>query len=358
MKILFTISSLNSGGAERVLTTLANELSINHDVIILKSDDDESFYKLNDKVILESVGMNKVNKSIYSKLNHNFDKVKVMRKSIKKYQPDVVISFMDKTNIYTILATRFLNVKVIISERINYEYLRSKIWRVARRLTYPYADGMVVLSKYDYDKYTYVNDKKIIFNPLFIENNEISLEKKEKIILSVGRLVHDKGFDVLLKAISLISKELLQEWKIFIIGDGEKREELKKMSKTLGIDIKVEFLGKRKDIEKYYQKASIFVSTSRAEGFPNALSEALSLGCASIATDCLTGPSELIQNNVNGFLVEVDDSETLKQRLEVLISDKEIRDKFAMKGNEMSKRYCVKSVLDEWENYFEKFNNN
>jgi len=355
MKILFTISSLNSGGAERVLTTLANDLCEKHEVIIVKSDDDESFYSLNDKVVLESLCMNKINSSIIKKLSHNFNIVKVMRKSIKKYQPDVVISFMDRTNIYTILATRFLDTKLIISERINYEYLKSKSWRFIRRLVYPYTDGMVVLSKYDYEKYNYVKDKQIIFNPLFIENSKINLTQKENIILSVGRLVDDKGFDIFLNALSLIDAKLLESWKILIVGGGEKKEYLQRLSKKLGLDKKVEFLGKRKDIEELYKKTSIFVSTSRAEGFPNALSEALSFGCACVATDCLTGPSELIEDDRNGFLVEVDAIQEIKDRLEVLLKDEKLRNDFANEGVNMSKKYSVENIVAEWERYFEKF---
>lgn len=355
MKILFTISSLNIGGAERVLTTLANTLCQKHEVIIVKSDDDESFYSLDDKVILESLSMNKANTSMIKKLLHNFNIVKVMRKSIKNYQPDIVISFMDRTNIYTILATRFLGTKLIISERTNYEHLKSKSWRFLRRMIYPFTDGMVVLSQYDYDKYTYVKNKKIIFNPLFIKNESIELDKKENIILSVGRLVDEKGFNVLLNALSLIDTNLLENWEVLIVGSGEKREDLEKLSKNLGLDEKVKFLGKRKDIEELYKRSSIFASTSRAEGFPNALSEALSFGCACVATDCLTGPSELIEDYKNGFLVEVDAIQEIKDRLEVLLIDEKLRSDFANEGVNISKKYSIENIVSDWERYFEKF---
>lgn len=288
------------------------------------------------------------------KLLHNFNIVKVMRKSIKNYQPDIVISFMDRTNIYTILATRFLDTKLIISERINYEHLKSKPWRFLRRLIYPFTDGMVVLSKYDFDKYSYVKDKQIIFNPLFIENSKINLTQKENIILSVGRLVDDKGFDIFLNVLSLIDAKLLESWKILIVGGGEKKEYLQRLSKKLGLDKKVEFLGKRKDIEELYKRSSIFASTSRAEGFPNALSEALSFGCACVATDCLTGPSELIEDERNGFLVEVDAIQEIKDRLEVLLKDEKLRSDFANEGVKMSKEYSVENIVAEWERYFEE----
>jgi GalNAc-alpha-(1->4)-GalNAc-alpha-(1->3)-diNAcBac-PP-undecaprenol alpha-1,4-N-acetyl-D-galactosaminyltransferase len=354
VKILFTIASLNSGGAERVLTTLANELSKKHEVIILKSDDEDPFYEINKSIVLESLCMNKINSSLIKKMMHNFSIIKVMRKSIRKHKPDVVISFMDRTNIYTVLATRFLDTKLIISERINYEYLKSKPWRVLRRMIYPFTDGMVVLSQYDFDKYSYVKDKKIIFNPLFIKNSKIDLTQKENIILSIGRLVDDKGFDVLLNALSLIDTKLLENWKILIVGDGEKKDDLERLSQNLGLGEKVKFLGKRKDVEELYKSSSIFVSTSRAEGFPNALSEALSLGCACVATDCLTGPSELIEDGKNGFLVEVDDVKEVKNRLKILLEDKKLRSDFANQGVKMSKKYGVVNIVNEWELYILK----
>lgn len=357
MKILFTITSLNSG-AERVLTTLANVLCERHEVIIIKSDDDEPFYSLDDKVVLESLCMNKINSSIIKKLSHNFNIVKVMRKSIRKHKPDIVISFMDGTNIYTILATRFLDTKLIISERINYEYLKSKPWRIIRRLVYPFTDGMVVLSKYDFDKYSYVNDKKIIFNPLFVGNSKIDLTQKENIILSVGRLVDDKGFDLLLNALSLIDTKLLNNWKVLIVGDGVRKEDLVRLSKNLGLDEKVEFLGKRKDIEELYKRSSIFVSTSRAEGFPNALSEALSFGCACVATDCLTGPSELIEDGRNGILVEVDDKHEVVKKLSLLIEEEALRDEISNNAKASSKRYELNSIVNKWEEYLDEIKNN
>lgn len=351
MRIMFIISSLNSGGAERVLSTIANSLSKKYEVIIIKTDVDQPFYDLDSNIILESLDFRRMHRNIFNKILNSYVIIKSFRNVIKKHNPDIVISFLDKTNIYALLATRYLKQKIIISERINHEYLKNKFWRFLRRIIYPYTDGMVVLSKYDYNKYSYVQNKRIIFNPLFVNEKTNTVIKKEKIILAVGRLVKDKGFDILLDALSLVKKDLLKGWNVYIIGDGKERKHLEMKSDKLKLNSIVTFLGNKKDIIDYYQRASIFVSTSRAEGFPNALSEALSLGCASIATDCLTGPSELIQDNLNGFLIQVDDVKTISLKIELLIKDEKLRIDFSTKGVELSQQYKTENIVLEWEHY-------
>ena len=351
MKILFTISSLRSGGAERVLTTLANSLSINNEVIIVKLDNKGAFYTVKKNIVIESLDLYNVGESILKKVFHNVVIALSIRKSIEYYNPDIIVSFMDRTNIYTLLATRFLDKKIIISERTNYDFIKSKLWKAVRNLVYPLSNGMVVLSKYDYDKYYFVKNKKIIFNPLFLDNSKIEGIEKEKIILAVGSIVPGKAFDILIKSLNKVDKSLLEGWKVYIIGDGVERESLEMMVEELQLKSTIKFLGLKKNIEDYYKKASVFMSTSRAEGFPNALSEALSLGCASIATDCITGPSELIKSGVNGFLVEVDNVDQIKNKLEILIKDKSLRDTFSRRSIEMSKKYNVESIVKEWEVY-------
>jgi len=350
MKILFTIASLGPGGAERVLTTLSNYWSKEHEVIIIKSGNDDSFYYLNDDVILESLNMHQENYHLVDKVLHNFKIVQAMRASIKKHNPSIVISFADRTNIYAILATLFLSTKLIISERINYTFLQNQLWRLLRRVLYPFSDGLVVLSKYDYQKYTYVKRKKIIFNPTNLNQIKLGNEfDKEKVILAVGRLVDIKGFDILLSALSNIDKKLLKGWKVYIIGEGIEKNKLIDFATELDIGDKIEFLGQKKDIVDYYKKSSIFVSSSKAEGFPNALAEAFSCGCACVATDCLTGPSEIIQDGVNGFLVKVDDIDMLQKKIEELICNDILREKYSRHAIASSKRFNIDCIAKEWE---------
>ncbi len=352
MKILFIISNLSIGGAERVLSTLANHLSLHHEVVIVKLDHKEPFYEIDNNIIIESLNLEKVNNTILKKVIHNFTLLSSIRKSIKKYNPNITISFMDKTNISVLLATRFLSNKLIISERTNYSAQKNKLIRILRSIIYPLSDGMVVLSQYDYDKYHNVKNKKIIFNPLFIDDKVSST--KDKIIISVGRLWKGKAYDIFLEALARIDKELLDDWNVYIIGEGPERQKLEAIVDKLGLVKTVKFLGVKKNIVDYYQQASIFVSTSRSEGFPNTLSEALSLGCASIATDCITGPSELIKNEENGFLVEVDNINQISEKLEILIKDKSLRDDFSRKSVEMSKKFKTENIVKEWEKYIDE----
>lgn len=351
MKILFTISSLRSGGAERVLSTLANSLSDKHTVVIVKSDNKDPFYEIDENITIDSLDLYKSSKNVIKKALHNLTVLSSIRNSIKEHNPDIVISFMTRTNIYVLLSTMFLNKKIIISERTNYDAIKSKLWKFLRDSIYPLSNGMVVLSQYDYDKYHFVKNKKIIFNPLFVDNTKTENRAKEKVILAVGSLFEGKAFDILIESLSKIDKQLLSEWKVYIIGEGDKKEELENLIKSLNLDQTVILLGLKKNIEEYYKEASIFVSTSRIEGFPNALSEALSFGCASVATDCITGPSELVDNEKNGFLVKVDDVDMISKKLKLLMQNETLREEFSKKSIELSKKYKSENIVKEWEEY-------
>jgi len=357
MKILFTISSLNAGGAERVLSTLANYWSHNgHTVIVIKMDDKDSFYNIDSRITLISLGMFKKNLQVSKKIIHNIVIVKTLAYHIKKHCPDIVISFMDRANIYTTLASISTNRKTIISERTNCNGLSSKLWRFLRRIVYPYANGLVVLSDFDFKHYHYVSNKRIIYNPVRTRTNTktaniVNIAKKEKIIMAVGRLEKVRCFDILLYSIFFINKKFLRGWKVLIVGDGNEKNYLNQLLQKLSLHDIVQLIGTIKDIERYYSKASIYVSTSRSEGFPNALAEAMSYGCACVATDCLTGPSELIEDRVNGFLTEVNNIFDIRNKLELLLVNERLRKSLGYAAIESVKKYNLESIAKEWEDF-------
>ncbi|WP_033915697.1 glycosyltransferase [Campylobacter sputorum] len=345
MKICFVISTLSKGGAERVLSVLANHLSKEFDITIFKFDSMSPFYDILPDVKVVSANLSVENLGFLKNLTKRFEKFIVLRKFLKENKFDAVISFLDYMNILTLLANK--DQRIFISEHTNHSFLKSKIWKILKRLTYPKAKALSVLTSYDLIYYKkFVKNVEIIQNPMFeFQKGDL---KKENIILAAGRLEIFKGFDVFLKSLSLIDKNLLKNWKIIIAGDGILRDELENLAKEL--NLKVEFLGFVKDIQTYYEKSKIVVVTSRAEGFCNILMESIFFDCARISTDCIAGPSELIKDDFDGYLCEVDDEKMIANRLENLMKDEDLRDKFVQNANFRRESFLVENIGKKWIN--------
>ena len=341
MKILFIITSLGSGGAERVMSLLANKFSENNEVIIMTLSTDKIFYKLDRKIKTKQLNLYKPTNSVFEKLTNNFKRINCIKKEIENINPDIVISFMTQTNILSIIASKLLNKPIIISERTNYDFLKSKVWRSLRKVIYRFSDGLVVQSNYDKQKYQFVKNVKVIFNPLEVKNIK---NKRENIILAVGRLDYPKGFDRLIK----IYSQLKTEWPLIIVGDGSERENLESLIRQLNLKNRVFLVGRKQNIEEYYSKAKIFTLSSRMEGFPNVLAEAMGYGCACISFDCLTGPSDIIENNQNGFLIENNNKNEYLKKLQILVDNQEIKEKFGINGTNIIYKLNINKISNEW----------
>jgi GalNAc-alpha-(1->4)-GalNAc-alpha-(1->3)-diNAcBac-PP-undecaprenol alpha-1,4-N-acetyl-D-galactosaminyltransferase len=240
------------------------------------------------------------------------------------------------------LAAKLAKQKIVISERIAFSFYNSKILNFLRKNIYPLSDYLVVQTFDDKKNYSYIKNIDVIHNPLCINDAKAP---KEKIILGVGRLEKQKGFDVLIKA---FSKTPNTKWKLYIAGDGQEKKSLIDLIQDYGLT-NVELIGKRKDIFDWYAKASIFVLSSQQEGFPNALLEAMAFGCASISFDCPSGPNEIINDNKNGLLIENQHHEKLAQAIQMLMENEEIRSKIGQEAMYIKEKYSIKIIASEWE---------
>ena len=284
MKLLFVITSLENGGAERVCASLANYFSKENEVEILYFSG-EIFYEISPKVKLNKFSRN-------SRIPRLAAKLLAIRKRAK--DADCVISFMDSTNILSIIATAFLGRKLIISEHSAHDFVGLK-WRVLRRIFYPFASALTVLNKSDFNYYSFVKNKAIIYNPSIFKPS--FGRQKEKLIIFVGRLEYVKGCDIFLRALALLR---LDDFKLLVLGDGSQKKSLQSLSEKLGLK-NLEFLGSVSDIQNYYKKAKIIVSSSRFEGLGNVLIESAFFECIRVATPT-AGALELLEDGKNGFI--------------------------------------------------------
>lgn len=338
---MFFISSLKQGGAERVASVLANYLSnLEFEIILVSFEKCENFYVISPKVkqICLDIYKNGVN------LKSKFKKLVFIRKIIKQCKPDSIISFLCATNLSVIISSLFLKINLIISEHSNYKFC-SKKELFLRRILYPFSNKLVVLTKEDYDYYSFVKNKKIIYNPFFMDKKSLNLDKKENIMLFVGRLEVVKGCDLFLKALSLIDKKLLEKWKVLIVGDGSQKAILKKQASNLNLE--VNFTGNTTCIEKFYKKAKILVLSSRSEGLSNVLIEAIFFKVARIATKC-SGPMELIKDKSTGLLCNALDEKDLSLAIKKLLVDEKLQKTIVENACLEKNKFYIENIAKEW----------
>ena len=327
MKLLFVITSLENGGAERVCASLANYFSTEHEVEILYFSG-EIFYEISPKVKLNKFSRN-------SRIPRLAAKLLAIRKRAK--DADCVISFMDSTNILSIIATAFLGRKLIISEHSAHDFVGLK-WRVLRRIFYPFASALTVLSRSDFNYYSFVKNKAIIYNPSIFKPSFGG--QKEKLIIFVGRLEHVKGCDIFLRALALLK---LDDFKLLVLGAGSQKKSLQSLSEKLGLK-NLEFLGAVSDIQNYYKKAKIIVSSSRFEGLGNALIESAFFDCIRVATPT-AGALELLEDGKNGFISSDFSEQALaKAILKAINADESVLENTRAE----SEKFRLENIAKEW----------
>jgi len=331
MKIAFIISSLGSGGAERVLSLLANYFSNNNEIYIITLSNEDSFYNLNKNIKHIKLNLFKKSKNKIETIINSTKRILILKKTLKQIDADVNISFMTPVNMLSIISSKINKQKIIVSERTAFHF-SGKL----KNIFYRFSDYFVTQTKADLKNYN-LKKKTYIYNPFIFIDKEI---KKEKIVLAVGRLEKEKRFDRLIEVFNKIDTD----WQLWIIGDGSLKEELNSLIKKDNIKL----LGKKKNIFDYYAKASIFVLSSEIEGFPNVLIEAMAYKCAVVSYDCLYGPSEIIENNKNGILVN--NKQQLKESIELLIENKKLREKLANEAIKVREKYSIEKIAKEWEN--------
>lgn len=350
VKILLVIGGLSFGGAERVITNLANSLVKNGDEVILTGVFyKDPAYELDNRVTFIN-GINGKN-TLISMIK--------LRKLIKKSNPDIVLSFLTHINIATLIAGIGLKIPIVISERNDpVKTPTEKSRRIMRKFVYPFADGYVFQTK---EAMTFFGDKIIdksiiIPNPLYIDS---SLSKnwdypEENIkLISVGRLVPQKRHDHVIR----VFKEILDEIKddsyiLEIWGSGPEKNNLLNLIRELNLVNNVFLMGESKEIHLEMNKAELFIMYSKFEGMPNSLMEAMALGLPVISSDCESGgPRFLIDNDRNGILTPLDDVVQLKKNVILLLENRNRRINLGLNAKEISIKLNPNKINDQWRNY-------
>lgn len=353
MKILFVIGNLDSGGAEKVISTLANSFSINHivEILMISSDKNETFYKINPNIkIVPLLSINK-------KLSY-IKKIKKIREEIISFSPDVVISFLNYVIVYSWLAIRKIkkekNIKFIVSERNDPRRVPSIfLYRKLRNHIFSNADGCVFQTNDANDYFKKTKSSIIIPNPVFLTQKKYFDYKKnerDKTVLMVGSSKKEKNRFLAYKAFSIFNNAR-PDYKMMIVGSKPSRNELSYISK-LGIGDKLIFSGRDNKWHSHYQSASMFILTSNFEGMPNALLEAAALQIPCISTDCpIGGPREILKNGERGILVNVGDCKKFAEAMLEIANNRSLQNHYSNQCLEISNEYSAEKISDIWIHY-------
>lgn len=358
-KLFFITGSLSGGGAERVISNLANYFSERYDyqVTMVCLNKEEIKYLLSPNVTLISLVERNNSNIILFRIYYALLTFFRLLKLIKKEQPNCCISFTTTVNIWTGICCFLLNKRYIVSERTSPYYTLEKLNILSKWLSYRIykkAKAVVLPSKKmaqvfkNLKLFKRLNNLAVIYNPVNVFSKPVSLISYPKpFILSVGRIDYNKGFDLVIDAFYSLKE---YDIDLLISGEGPNKDILKKKAADLDLGTRVKFIGFRNNLQDYYSQASVFVSGSRVEGYPNALVEAMSLGCPVVATDCDFGPSEIIKNGVNGLLVGLDDREAFTNAIETLLVDKQLRLEFSKNAKIINDTNSIKNIAEEWNN--------
>ncbi|MBL7817963.1 MAG: glycosyltransferase family 4 protein [Saprospiraceae bacterium] len=354
-KILFYISTLKNGGAERVLTLMANYwVEKGHDVTITYVIDEEIGFTLDKRIRLIPQETYKESKHFIEGLVANVKRIFRLRHIIKQTQPDVVISFTTMCNIVAYFSKIGLKTPLIISERTNpLAYPLNFVWQKLKTLAYNRVDALILQTQGVQKLYRNIKTPQyIVRNPLILPPSAVPITVyNQKVVITVGRLDTYKNVQGLVEA---FAKTEQKDWSLWIVGrDGGKQKTIEQRAKGLGISEQVIFWGNQTDVFSYLAKASIFATTSQVEGYPNALLEAMAMGLPVVSTDCDFGPSEIIEEGKNGFLVPLNDTEEYAQKLSLLMNDENLRQQIGQNASRIKDSHSLSAVMIEWEKIIE-----
>jgi glycosyltransferase involved in cell wall biosynthesis len=280
-----------------------------------------------------------------------------MRRMIRSARPHAVIAFGTVPSIILPAVTAFSGVPLAIGGERGYPGAEGvpPLIRLLRRITFPRLDFIVCQTERTrnwFRAHMPLKDPQLVIIPNIVAAPSASTESRRSQassanILCVGRLDEEKGFALALDIIAKVL-ERVPEATLTVVGEGPLHYLLEAKAAELGVATRVRFAGRTNDLTAYWTWADLFLLTSLHEGFPNALAEAMANGVAPVAFDCPTGPSELIESGVNGYLVPLSDIEAASARCIELLADPDKRSAFGERAREVPERFSASRIGELW----------
>ncbi len=357
--VTMVISSLECGGAEKVLKNMS-DYWVEHDrsvTVITLFSKELDFYQLDQRVKRIDLGLTNKNFSCFYALLNAIRVLWKLRKAIKISGNSVVISFIYRTNILTLLAACCLGKRVIVTEHTDPRQRNlGNLLRFIRKYLYRKAYKVIVLTRNVKEEWcdTFLpKDKSMVIPNVVVVNtvpvrDDIINELPEKYIVTMGRLIPEKGYDLLLRAFKKVVAEF-PDMKLILVGDGPEKDRLLQISGKLMLKEKVIFMGSIRCPEVILENADCFVLTSLREGFSMVIVEAMYCGTVPVSFDCPSGPAEIISDGVDGILVPVGDVDKLAEEVISLLNNDDKRQKMSLNAVESAKRFSPGKIMKLWD---------
>ena len=348
---MFLISSLGPGGAERVTSILANEFTGLGDSVALSTfaSRSEDFFPVSKDVVRFELGGLEETRSMARAILGNVYRTRQIYRAVKEFRPEVLVSFLPETNVLAVLGTLLHSCRVIVCERNRRD--RDTLpffWRALRTIAYPAASAITANSMEMKETLELSIKKSVVFleNPVELPKETDLPRHAEKLILSVGRLAEQKNFELLIRSFSG-SKYQKSGWDLVIVGEGDERQSLQKLSEDLLISEQVKLVGLLDSITGYFQKASLFVLTSRFEGMPNAALEAMAMSVPVLVTETSGEMRNIVLDGVNG-LVTAGSEPHVRDKLDWASENQKVLERLGREGRITVERFDKNRVVEKW----------
>jgi len=316
--------------------------------------DTPPFFSLSPEVTVHKLRL--AGGSAARRVSNHLRRIPSFRRVIRETRPDIIISFMDRTNVLVLLAAIGLGIPIIVSERIDPQrYSPGFPYNYLRRWLYRKAAAVIVQSKGQADWFKQMSTRvAVIPNPVnACTNDRNSQAERTSTIIAVGRLTRQKGFDLLLTAFAKVHKKH-PEWNLAIYGDGPERPAIERQIRELKLNEKVQLPGLTTSLTAHLRTAGCFVLSSRFEGFPNVLIEALACGCPVIATNCSDSIAEIVRHGWNGLLIPSEDTDSLANALNRIMEDATLRATLEANASDSVRKFDIDSIAGHWEKLFQE----
>lgn len=349
MNVMLTISTLAPGGAERVMSALANHwagLGWRVHLVVMGSPSGAPYFPLDPKIDLRWLHAEGDSRSIVSAAINNLHRILALRRAMRQIAPDVVLSFIDRTNVTTLIAARGLALPVIAAERTDpRQHDPGWIWSWLRWRTYPWSFRVVAQTQTALSALP-ASTKHIgiaIANPIVPG----PIAGLRPVIVGVGRLVPVKGFERLIEAFAQVAPHH-PSWSLVIWGEGPQRAMLEALRDRLGLGARARLPGLSAKPGGWLREAGVLALSSRYEGFPNVIGEAMAAGLPVVAMNCPSGPAAMIDDGVDGLLVPADDVSALALALDRLMSDEALRHRLGQAARHKARQWAPERIFAQW----------
>lgn len=355
-RVTFVISGLVVGGAERVLTALANgwaEQGRAVTIVTLDGPRIPPFFPVDPRVDVRRLGLAGTSRGVVDAVRNNLRRLVGLRRAIARTRPDVVVSFMDRTNVLTLLATFGAPWPIVVSDRTAADPGSNRIWRILRRLAYRRASTIVMQTEGSLAALDPSLRRRAVAIPNPVPAGIVTADASEpvtpepQLVVALGRLVPQKGFDVLIETFASVVARVPSA-RLEIWGEGPERPRLDAIVERASLTGCVTLPGETRDPASVLRRAGIFVLSSRVEGFPNVLLEAMALGRPVVAMACTYGPAEIVRDRIDGRLVPAQDGGGLADALVEMLLHPDRAEELGARARDVRERFAFEAVLGRW----------